>query len=46
MKVFPEKSGDFSIASIFVQKKNLKKNQCIAIFFKNGVGIVKENYFM
>lgn len=45
MKVFPEKSGDFSIASIFVQKKK-KENQCIAIFFKNGVGIVKENYFM
>lgn len=31
MKVFPEESGDFSIASIFVQKKKI--NPCIAIFF-------------
>lgn len=44
MKVFPEKSGDFSIASIFVQKK--KKINVLQSFFKNGVGIVKENYFM
>lgn len=33
-KVFPEESGDFSIASIFVQKKINKSMYCNFFFFK------------
>lgn len=33
MKVFPEESGDFSIASIFVQKKIIKKKIHVLQFF-------------